>query len=94
VENIKILLLRLKRGVAEGELPNGPDWRAIATFYITAQQGMSIQARDGASRKALLAVADCAMAAWDVLWSRRKSFVIENAELAGSELLLPSRLPR
>ena len=70
-ENMKMLLLRLKRGVVEGELPNGPDWRAIAAFYITVQQGMSIQARDGASRKALLAVADCAMAAWDGLVSCR-----------------------
>lgn len=70
-ENITMLLRRLKRGVAEGELPDGPDWRAIATFYITVQQGMSIQARDGASRKALLAVADCAMAAWDGLVSGR-----------------------
>lgn len=68
-ENMKMLLLRLKRGVVEGELPDGPDWRAIATFYITVQQGMSIQARDGASRRALLAVADCAMAAWDGLVS-------------------------
>ena len=68
-ENMKMLLLRLKRGVAEAELPNGPDWRAITAFYITVQQGMSIQARDGASRKALLAVADCAMAAWDGLVS-------------------------
>ena len=70
-ENMTMLLLRLKRGVAEGELPDGPDWRAIATFYITIQQGMSIQARDGASRKTLLAVADCAMAAWDGLVSGR-----------------------
>ena len=68
-ENMTMLLRRLKRDVAEGKLPNGPDWRAIATFYITVQQGMSIQARDGASRKALLAVADCAMAAWDGLVS-------------------------
>lgn len=71
-ENMKMLLLRLKRGVAEGELPDGPDWRAIAAFYITVQQGMSIQARDGASRKVLLAVADCAMAAWDGLVSGRR----------------------
>lgn len=71
-ENMTMLLLRLKRGVAEGELPDGPDWRAIAAFYITVQQGMSIQARDGASRKALLAVADCAMAAWDGLVSGRR----------------------
>lgn len=68
-ENMKMLLLRLKRGVAKGELPDGLDRRAIATFYITVQQGMSIQARDGASRKALFAVADCAMAAWDGLVS-------------------------
>lgn len=68
-ENMTALLRRFKRGVAEGELPDGPDWRAIATFYITVQQGMSLQARDGASRKALLAVADCAMAAWDGLIS-------------------------
>ncbi len=71
-ENMKMLLQRLKRGVAEGELPDGPDWRAIATFYITVQQGMSIQARDGASRKALFAVADCAMAAWGGLASCRR----------------------
>lgn len=71
-ESMTMLLQRLKRGVAEGELPSGPDWRAIATFYITVQQGMSIQARDGASRKALLAVADCAMAAWDRLVSGRR----------------------
>lgn len=71
-ENVTMLLARLKRGVAEGELPNDPDWRAIATFYITVQQGMSIQARDGASRKALLAVAKCAMAAWDGLVSYRR----------------------
>jgi hypothetical protein len=33
-------------------------------------QGMSIQARDGATRKALHAVADGAMAAWDGLTGR------------------------
>ncbi|MBI3562480.1 MAG: TetR/AcrR family transcriptional regulator [Gammaproteobacteria bacterium] len=70
--SMTMLLQRLKRGVTEGELPNGPDWRAIATFYSTVQQGMSIQARDGASRKTLLAVADCAMAAWDGLVASRQ----------------------
>lgn len=62
-----MLVQRLKQGVAEGELKNGPDWRAVATFYITVQQGMSIQARDGASRQMLLAVASYAMAVWDAL---------------------------
>ena len=69
-ENIELLGRRLERGVAEAELPADTNCRAIATFYATLQHGMSIQARDGASRKTLLAVADCAMAAWDGLVSR------------------------
>lgn len=58
---------RLKRAVAEGELPAGLDTAAVATFYATVQQGMSIQARDGASREALEKVAQAAMAAWEPL---------------------------
>ncbi|WP_437622330.1 TetR/AcrR family transcriptional regulator [Sorangium sp. So ce1151] len=58
---------RLERGVAEGDLPAGTDTAALAAFYTTVLQGLSIQARDGASREALLAVVDCAMAAWDAL---------------------------
>lgn len=63
----ELIRTRLARAVSDGELPHGLDLRTIATFYTTVQQGMSIQARDGATRKALLAVADCAMAAWDSL---------------------------
>ena len=72
-ENIVLLRQRLERGVAEGELPPGLDLQAIATFYATVQHGMSIQARDGASRKALIAIADCAMVAWDGLTDRAGS---------------------
>jgi AcrR family transcriptional regulator len=68
-ENVELLRGRLERGVAEGELPSELNTQAIAMFYATVQHGMSIQARDGASRKILLAVADCAMAAWDSLIS-------------------------
>jgi AcrR family transcriptional regulator len=71
LQNVEQLMQRLERGIADGELPKGIDRRAIATFYATVQHGMSIQARDGASRKALMAVADCAMAAWDSLASAR-----------------------
>jgi AcrR family transcriptional regulator len=55
---------RLARGVAEGDLPESTDIAALAAFYYTVLQGLSIQARDGASRKALSAIVDCAMAAW------------------------------
>ena len=58
---------RLVRGVAEGDLPASADIAALAAFYYTVLQGLSIQARDGASRKALSAIVDCAMAGWDGL---------------------------
>lgn len=58
---------RLKQAVAQGELPATVDCDAIAAFYLAVQQGMSVQARDGATREALLAVADGAMAAWSAL---------------------------
>ncbi|MER9215653.1 TetR/AcrR family transcriptional regulator [Mesorhizobium sp. M0663] len=63
-ENREALLRRLERGVAEGELPADFDCGTAATFYATVQHGMSIQARDGASRSALLATVAGAMAAW------------------------------
>ncbi|MBL4741060.1 MAG: TetR/AcrR family transcriptional regulator [Sneathiella sp.] len=67
VQSVMQLQERLQRGVEEGELSQAVDVQAIATFYVTVQQGMSIQARDGASREMLLATADCAMVAWDGL---------------------------
>jgi AcrR family transcriptional regulator len=71
-QNVAALRDRLERAVREGELPEGLDPQAVATFYATVQQGMSIQARDGASRETLLTVAACAMAAWDGLISREE----------------------
>lgn len=58
---------RLLEGVSAGELPQGLDIAAIAAFYVTVQQGMSIQAVDGASPETLGRVAAAAMAAWDGL---------------------------
>jgi len=65
--NLTALRKRLERGVAEGELPAKFDCRAVATFFATVQHGMSIQARDGASRAALLATVAGAMAAWKTM---------------------------
>lgn len=66
-ENLTALKKRLERGVAEGELPANFNCRAAATFFATVQHGMSIQARDGASRAALLATVAGAMAAWKTM---------------------------
>ena len=62
-----LLERRLAEDVARGELPEGLDIAAIAAFYVTVQQGMSIQAVDGASPEALARVADAAMINWDGL---------------------------
>lgn len=61
------ILARLTAGAAAGELPPGADLKNLAAFYTTILHGMSIQARDGASRKTLQAVARQAMCAWDAL---------------------------
>jgi hypothetical protein len=55
------------RGIASGEIPSGTDVSAIARFYVTVQQGMSIQARDGADRQTLVSIAQSAISAWDTL---------------------------
>jgi len=66
-----VMEARLRSDIARGELPAGCDPPAIAAFYATVQQGMSIRARDGASRAELEAVARGAMAAWPGLTGAR-----------------------
>lgn len=58
------LAARLREGIAAGELPEGTDAEVLASFYVTVQQGMSIQARDGADEARLRAIATAALAAW------------------------------
>ncbi len=56
---------RLSRAAAEGEIGASADIRALARYVMTVQGGLSLQARDGASRGELEAVARLAMAGWD-----------------------------
>jgi AcrR family transcriptional regulator len=69
----EVILQRLRRGVAEGDLPPDLDLKPIASFYSTVTNGLAIQARDGATRKELKTIVDCAMAAWDTLVKQRNS---------------------
>ncbi|TDD72157.1 TetR/AcrR family transcriptional regulator [Actinomadura darangshiensis] len=63
---------RLAQGVTDGDLSVPPaDLDAIARYYTTVVQGLSIQARDGATRAELEGVVTGAMAAWDTLTSAR-----------------------
>lgn len=56
---------RLVQAVADGELPASVDTDALARFVLTVQSGMSILARDGASRTELEDAAKVAMTGWD-----------------------------
>ena len=61
----KALKQRLRRGVAEGDLPASTDVNAIVSFYTSILDGIAMRAKDGASRKALGDIVRFAMAAWD-----------------------------
>ncbi|WP_324786095.1 TetR/AcrR family transcriptional regulator [Streptomyces sp. H51] len=55
---------RIRDGIAAGELPAGTDARALARHTGAVLQGMSQQARDGASREELAALAEIALTIW------------------------------
>ncbi|MYN05729.1 TetR/AcrR family transcriptional regulator [Pseudoduganella aquatica] len=54
----------IARGIDAGELPADTGAAALARFYYTVIEGMTLQARDGAGRKKLLEVVALAMGAW------------------------------
>ncbi|MFF4257277.1 TetR/AcrR family transcriptional regulator [Streptomyces sp. NPDC001663] len=62
--NIAAFENRIRAGIASGELPAGTDAAALARHTGAIIQGMSQQARDGASREELEALAEIAMAIW------------------------------
>lgn len=55
---------RLAQGMAEGDLAVSADLDQLAAFYTTVLEGLSIQARDGASIEKLNIIIDAAMLAW------------------------------
>lgn len=64
------LKTRLELARAEGEIPASVDLHALARFVQTLQNGMSILARDGASRAELEEVARIAILGWDARLAR------------------------
>ncbi len=58
---------RLRRGQREGDVAETAPIAAIAAFYTTVLHGLSIRAKDGATRKTLTQVVHCSMSAWDHL---------------------------
>ncbi|MFG3103421.1 TetR/AcrR family transcriptional regulator [Streptomyces sp. NPDC048182] len=62
--NIAAIRDRIAAGVAAGELPPGTDASALARHTGAVIQGVSQQARDGASRTELEALVEIALAVW------------------------------
>jgi AcrR family transcriptional regulator len=56
---------RLAQAVEDGEIAPSTDLHTLARFVQTVQAGMSILARDGATRSELEDMAGVAMAGWD-----------------------------
>jgi AcrR family transcriptional regulator len=56
---------RIRRGQREGDVPLSAPADAMSAYYTTVLHGLSIQARDGASRSILSSVVDCAMSVWE-----------------------------
>ncbi|GAA4540558.1 TetR/AcrR family transcriptional regulator [Amycolatopsis samaneae] len=55
---------RLREGVEDGELPEDTDVEALGGFFTTVLNGLSVQARDGATLPELTASIDVALVAW------------------------------
>jgi AcrR family transcriptional regulator len=53
---------RLKRGVRAGDLPPSTDAAGLAAYFGAILQAISLQARDGATRKELMSLVSTAMA--------------------------------
>jgi hypothetical protein len=51
------------KGVFDGDLLPGADVKELAAYFDTILRGMAVHARDGASRKQLLAICRVAMQA-------------------------------
>ena len=55
---------RIQGGIDGGELPADTDAKDLANFYATIYQGMSMQAKDGATHESLMATVRTAMRSW------------------------------
>jgi hypothetical protein len=62
--NLAAFERRIEADIAAGELPADLDAAALARHTGAVIQGMSQQARDGASRQELAALAEIAMTIW------------------------------
>ena len=58
------MALRIRKGVADGDVPDDTDCDMLAAYYSAVARGLAVQARDGASREKLTQIGRLAMSAW------------------------------
>src|SRR5271167_1490000 len=57
---------RIRKGVANGDVPEDADCDLLAAYYSAVARGLAVQARDGASREKLAQIGRLAISAWPV----------------------------
>ncbi len=67
LQNFQLIEKRIRRGIREGDVPVTIPVKVVAGFYATTLHGLSVQARDSYAPKALHAIVDCAINAWEGL---------------------------
>lgn len=73
LRGLKFIRKRIQQGIADGDVPAGTEVNALVSLIAVIQAGLSMRARDGASRNELQTVVDCAMLSWDQMVGKRKS---------------------
>src|SRR5277367_5081968 len=58
------MAVRIRKGVANGDVPTDADCDMLAAYYSAVARGLAVQARDGASREKLADIGRLAMRAW------------------------------
>ena len=64
---------RIQRGIKAGDVSEDTDGNMLAAYYSAVARGLSVQARDGASREKLAEIGRLAMRAWPASNARRPS---------------------
>ena len=59
-----LLAERLRKGIAHGDLPKNADPVLLAKFVNTVMEGMSVQARDGATTEELRSIVNMTLEVW------------------------------
>jgi AcrR family transcriptional regulator len=68
----QMLREKFQNAVATGEFPSGADVDSLTRGYLTLLQGISIQARDGASRDSLMMMVKTMMAGWESITTQER----------------------